>query len=550
MRSSKRFACPMCEYTSGRAAPFEKHMSEHGFESVADAYVALKLSGLKPRCGCNACDEVPTFYGWNKGYSKFVLGHNGSIYSAYGEDEAGRISSERRAKLTGRVGWSRGLSKETSESLARGAQTRSKTVSRQFESGERSAWNKGSTHETSETIEKCRNNLIEGYASGRYVPWAKGLTKETDERVLTMSLSVSLTLRREEVRTRLDALKRLSVEEILKRLSASEGSLILESDPAEYVRDRVKNLRFRCVKCGSVAVKSLIEASSGRCGTCSPAGSQAQVEVERYVRFMGLTTSMSDRSFISPYEIDIVIPEKRIGIEYNGLYFHSALFKSKNYHSNKSRMCQEVGVRLIHVFEDEWRDKRAICESIISHKTGMSRRSIGARECAVVRVDPAQKRAFFNETHIDGDVKSSACFGLQDKEGNLVACMSLRRPLHKKFVGHLEIARYSTRLMTNVVGGLGRLTSAARKYAREVGASRLMTYVDTRWGSGDGYVKSGWQHVATTPNRFWWTDGRVRIDRFKIRADSEQGLTEQQVADLHGVVKIWGCPNILLSLDV
>ena len=548
MISSKRFECPLCEYSSGRSAAFEAHMSGHGFSDLEAAYVALRLGGVRPVCGCNSCGSTPTFYGWNRGYSRFITGHNGSIYTAYSEEEASRISSARREKLTGREGWSRGLSKETSDSLARAAQTRSRTVSQQFESGERTAWNKGSTHETSGGVERCRQNLIEGYSSGKYTPWAKGLTKETDERVLAMSHTVSRTLRREEVRSRLDALKRLSPEEILKRLSASEGTLVLESDPAEYVRDRVKNLRFRCVKCDNVSVKSLIEASSGRCGTCSPAGSQAQVEVERYIRFMGLATSMSDRSVISPYEIDVVIPEKRIGIEYNGLYFHSALFKSKNYHSNKSRMCQEVGVRLIHVFEDEWRDKRSICESIIAHKTGMTSKSIGARECEIVTVNAAQKRAFFNETHIDGDVKSSACFGLQDSDGNLVACMSLRRPLHKKFVGHLEIARYSTSLMTNVVGGLGRLTSAARKYAREVGASKLMTYVDTRWGSGDGYVKSGWQHVATTPNRFWWTDGRVRIDRFKIRADAEQGLTEQQVADLHGVVKIWGCPNLLLEL--
>ena len=129
----------------------------------------------------------------------------------------------------------------------------------------------------------------------------------------------------------------------------------------------------------------------------------------------------------------------------------------------------------------------------------------------------------------------------------LVACMSLRRPLHKKFSDHMEIARYSTQLSTNVIGGLSRLTAAARKHTRSLGLTKLLTYVDTRWGTGEGYRRSGWDLITITPNRFWWTDGRVRIDRFKIRADSSQGLTEQQVADQHGVVKIWGCPNLVLT---
>jgi len=466
------------------------------------------------------------------------------------EDTAKRIIESRRVKLVGRVGWSRGLTKEGSDALRRAAATRSETVSAQFASGERSQWNKGLTHETSKSVADQRQRLIEGYEDGSYSPWAKGLTKESDERVLMMSQSVARTMRSRDVRDRLDALKRLSHEEVLNRLSAAEGSLVLISDPDEYVRDRTKNLKFKCVQCDSIQIKSLIEASSGRCSTCSPAGSRAQIEVDRFIRSMGETTYVCDRSVIGPYELDIHVPPKKIAIEYNGLYFHSALFKGKNYHSNKTRLCAEVGVNLIHIFEDEWRDKRDICESMIAHRLGLSRSTMGARQCKTVVIDPQKRKKFFNETHIDGDVKASACFGLINELGDLVACMSLRRPLHKKFSNRLEIARYSTRCDTNIVGGLSKLTAAAKDYARSLGFVGLLTYVDTRWGTGKGYLSAGWDLISQTPNRFWWTDGRVRIDRFKIRADRQQGLTEQQVADQHGVVKIWGCPNLVLTVDV
>ena len=53
------------------------------------------------------------------------------------------------------------------------------------------------------------------------------------------------------------------------------------------------------------------------------------------------------------YEIDIYIPALKIGIEYNGLYWHSELQKEKNYHFKKSKLADALGIRLINIYEDE-----------------------------------------------------------------------------------------------------------------------------------------------------------------------------------------------------
>jgi len=52
-------------------------------------------------------------------------------------------------------------------------------------------------------------------------------------------------------------------------------------------------------------------------------------------------------------EVGIYLPEYKIGIEFNGLYWHSELYKEKNYHLNKTEECEKQGVELIHIFEDE-----------------------------------------------------------------------------------------------------------------------------------------------------------------------------------------------------
>lgn len=53
-------------------------------------------------------------------------------------------------------------------------------------------------------------------------------------------------------------------------------------------------------------------------------------------------------------EIDIYIPEMKLGFEFNGLYWHSDLRKDKMYHYNKMKYFENKGIHLIQIFEDEW----------------------------------------------------------------------------------------------------------------------------------------------------------------------------------------------------
>lgn len=62
----------------------------------------------------------------------------------------------------------------------------------------------------------------------------------------------------------------------------------------------------------------------------------------------------NNRSILNGLELDIFIPEVNIGIEYNGLRWHSDKFKDKNYHLNKLNLCLSKGIKLIQIFEDEY----------------------------------------------------------------------------------------------------------------------------------------------------------------------------------------------------
>ena len=68
----------------------------------------------------------------------------------------------------------------------------------------------------------------------------------------------------------------------------------------------------------------------------------------------GIAFIHSDRKTIKPYEIDIYVPSVNLGIEFNGIYWHSEQFKIKTYHADKYQLALSKGVRLIQIFEDEW----------------------------------------------------------------------------------------------------------------------------------------------------------------------------------------------------
>lgn len=64
-------------------------------------------------------------------------------------------------------------------------------------------------------------------------------------------------------------------------------------------------------------------------------------------------------------ELDIYIPDIKLGIEYNGDYWHSSYKKDKYYHQIKTKICYENGIQLIHIYGKDWINNRNIIESRI-----------------------------------------------------------------------------------------------------------------------------------------------------------------------------------------
>ena len=116
-----------------------------------------------------------------------------------------------------------------------------------------------------------------------------------------------------------------------------------------------KKYKWKCKKCGK-EFESIQQRSDygffARCNDCYPISQSAeQIEVETFLRTFCENIITNDRFTIKPKELDIYVPERKIAIEYDGLYWHS--LGDKIYHLNKTNICESKGIHLIHIFENE-----------------------------------------------------------------------------------------------------------------------------------------------------------------------------------------------------
>jgi hypothetical protein len=544
-RTTKIAQCPKCDFESKKMTHFEKHLND--VHNTTTQQLWNDINNGPKLCACG-CGNITSWTGWWEGYKNTINFHtHKNLTVVLGEERLKLMSEKRKIRLTGRVGWSKGLTKETDERIKKNSISISEGRQKAFDEGRLSIWSKGLTKETDERIKKNAEKFAQRFVSGDLVPWAKGLSKETDERIAKMAIKVALSHKNTNLRNHLDDLKKLKANEIKERIEKHGTLTVLDDNLDSYINDNTPNISVVCIRCGSKFSSTLRRLQYGKCLTCDSTGSVAQNQISDWLKTLVNNVDTNKRGIIGGLELDIYVPSLNVAIEYNGLYWHSVLHKSAIYHDNKSSLCRDQNITLIHVFEDEWREKCDIIKSMVIHKLKLTPNKINARSCTIKLVSKDERQKFFNENHVDGDTNAKYAYALIYNE-KIVAVVSLRTPFHKKHAQKsIEVARACCKLNTNVNGWLSKLTNHVQKQVKTFGFEKILTYVDTRHGSGNSWSSCGWSKISETPPRFWWTDCHDRFNRFKFKADKSRNMTEAQVAEEADVIKIWGCKNLVFE---
>lgn len=217
---------------------------------------------------------------------------------------------------------------------------------------------------------------------------------------------------------------------------------------------------------------------------------------------LGINYLSNDRTELDGQEIDILIG--KLGIEINGVYWHSSLFLDKDYHQNKYLLARGKGIELLQFYDLEILGKWDIVTSMISSKLGIIPRRIPARKTTVRELTTAEYKSFMEANHLQGGINSGIRYGLVHG-GELVAAVgvTLRR-------GVLVLDRFATRTHTQVVGGFSKLLS-------QLPRGVLRTHSANRYSSGAVYGKHGFSRVSEYPYTLAFTDFKEIYSREKFQ---------------------------------
>jgi hypothetical protein len=297
-------------------------------------------------------------------------------------------------------------------------------------------------------------------------------------------------------------------------------TIYAQSHQGEYLGGFINSadkVKWKCSKGHEFEMRPNNVQQGQWCPKCSSVASKGQLEVYDFVKSLAPDATCSERGIISPLELDIWDSASRLGIEYNGLFWHSAANTNTlpGAHLKKFIACQDKGVNLFAFFEDEWKSKPELIKAMIKVRMGkFDGEFIGARDCSVVKLESNKEfKDFFETNHLDGHANASEAWGLV-KDGKLLTCLSLR----KNFRNEMEIARFATDYHYLVPGGAARLLS-------KVNYRPLYTFSNNRLSTGNVYRKLGFSLINSSPPSYWYTDGKVRIWRFKCRKNNSLEIT-------------------------
>ena len=296
------------------------------------------------------------------------------------------------------------------------------------------------------------------------------------------------------------------------------------------------------------------------CPDCAYAegSSKGERSMADFVAGLGVTVVRNDRETVG-MEMDVWVPEHRIGIEYNGNYFHSDRFsrQAKLTHV-KTSLAREAGVRLITIFEDEWVDpvKRKVTESFLRAQLGVFDRALNARSMMVAYIDGTEAKAFLDTAHMAGHTAAKHNLALIGPDGSIAMLATFRKPrsfMGKTGVDMWELARMAAAPGIRVRGGVSRLMHHWRKTHPEP----LLSYVDRRLHAGGGYEAVGFKLDGATAPGYYWTKHSTRkhrysFSKFRLKLEFDRGAcpeyaddkTEDQIMRERGWSKLYDAGNL------
>ncbi len=331
---------------------------------------------------------------------------------------------------------------------------------------------------------------------------------------------------------------------------------------------------FKCIICKTEFNGTFTNHRPPVCRVCYPMykNNKMQQEFRDFLNEVLPPNSFfeNERQIIKPYELDFYIPIHSLSIELNGNYYHSEIGgeKLRDYHLNKTKLCYDKKIRLIHIFEDEWMFKKDIIKSKIKNILKIKPQTFFARKCIINPVNFNDKKIFLEQNHLQGNTVDEIRLGLfyNNELISLITFLKLRKWMgdRKEESNSWELSRFCNKVGLNIPGGFSKLL---QYFIKTYNPNMILTFADCRWSSLDYnntvYIKNNFKFIKYTPPSYYYFkkgDYLTRFHRYTfnkkklLKLIPENSLnninyyTEWELAQFLKMDRIWDCGNIRFEM--
>jgi hypothetical protein len=273
---------------------------------------------------------------------------------------------------------------------------------------------------------------------------------------------------------------------------------------------------------------------------------KAQNEIKEWLKSLGFSFE-KDNQILDGKELDLYNKDLKLAIEYCGLYWHNENSPSprcRSYHYDKYISCKENNVRLICMFEDEWKNKKEICESRIKAILGIQNK-IYARKCILKEISKKEFNNFVEENHVQGSNNLGLVFYALFYKEEIVAAISLGR--HHRTKDVIVLDRLCFKKNVNIVGGSSKLFNVCKAWAKNKNYKKIISWSDNRWSQGNVYKSIGFVLEEELGPDYSYVEHnypKTRISKqsqSKKRTNCPKDKTEKEWCLERGLARIWDC---------
>ncbi len=496
-----------------------------GYDINSDYFIVKiehlpKKSFTKVNVKCEYCDvnEIIPYYKWNRSMQSDIKKYccksckgckiKESNLLKYGVTSVGKLeSSKQKSRITNK------------EKYGVEFQTQSKQVKDKIKRSNLNKWNVENPMQSDIIKEKQRNTILETYGVDNVSKLEEIKNKKRETTYSNYGV---------------DHHNKCDIYRNKFQISKNENYL-------NYLNNG-KSL-FKCNKGHEFIISynnfsDRIRNKTPLCTICSPIGDQKSIKEYEFFEFIkSIYRGEIVQSYRENIEIDVYLPDLKLGFEFNGLYWHSDIYKEKDFHLKKTEFFNKSGIRIIHIWEDDWDNKRDIIKSQISNLLNINNNRIFARNCHVELISSVICKEFLNKNHIQGSVTSVVKLGLY-LENDLVSVMTFDHFEGRKKMKDDEwnLSRFCNKLDASVVGGASKLL---KYFINNYSVKRVISYADRDWSRGNLYDKLGFNLISQGKPDYKYLVGGKRVHKSGFRK-SKTNISESNLL----IPRIWDCGKI------